>query len=199
EVERKAREEEERLRKEEAERKAREEEERRRKEEAERKAREEEERNRREEIKKIEKERAKIAKMSDKQLKNEIEQNVFGVDEIFPIDLTYRMIMDKIFERLKKVAKSDHGTNFLKDLVEKRKLPDEISKMTYYQEWKIVKKVNMAYSKGEDLIFDFKSMMVEIFKELGLKAEEIQKVPLPKVEAIFYKLLFVEDLKDFLK
>ncbi|MHA1368394.1 MAG: ATP-binding protein [Promethearchaeota archaeon] len=201
--ERRKKEEEERLKRDAEIRRKREEELRRKKAEEEKRRKLEEEKIRREELKrKREEERKKmresISKMPVEKLKAEIEKPVNEFDESIPDDLTYRIIMHKIFDRLKKISKSEYGLDFLRNLVVKRKLPDEYSMMTYFEEYNTVLKAKLAKVKGKYLVFDFKTMIKDIIKELGIKISNLNDLPLDKLEAIFYRLLNSKELKKVL-
>ncbi|MHA1848042.1 MAG: ATP-binding protein, partial [Promethearchaeota archaeon] len=195
EEERRKREEEERRKKEEEERRKKEEEERRKKEEEERRKREEEERRKREE-KRI---REHFSNLPLKEFREEIEKPLTDLTEIASIDLTYRMIMHEVFERLKKISKNDFGIEFLKNLVDFREIPNEKSKMTYYLPWKTVLETKLARVEGDKLIFDFKNIVNDIIKKFGFDEKIIEPISIVKLEAIFYKLLHVPNLRKFLK
>ncbi|MHA1684093.1 MAG: ATP-binding protein [Promethearchaeota archaeon] len=196
EEERRKREEELRKQQEEEKRRREAEEKRRREMEEKRRREMEEERKKQEEIERI---RKRFANLTLKQFTDEMEKPVIEVDSLIPLDLTYRMIMHEIFARLKKISKSDFGLEFLRNLVEKRTLPNERSQMMYYLEHKTVIKAKMAKIDGDLLKFDFRTMIYEIFKNLGIKKEELDLIPVDKLEAVFFKLLHVPDLKKFLE
>ncbi len=141
-----------------------------------------------------------LARLNDREFTSMLEQPVKrGEDADISDDFTNRLMMERIFARLGKMAKSEFGIEFLRDLVKKHALSNEKCKMMYFQEYKTAIKSKLASVEGERLVFDFKGLIHEIADEEGLGQPERDAISIPQLEAIFHKLLFTPGLKKKMK
>ena len=151
-------------------------------------------------IKQISLAKKQLSRMSETQFKQVIDAPITPTKPSkLPKNFTNRMIMEAIFDRLGKIARSDFGIEFLKDLVTKRALPRNISEMTYFQEYNKVIEMKLAFIEKEKLVFDFETVVEDIITSLGVKDARMDKSSLARLEAIFFKLISTPGLKKRLK